>query len=506
MQRIVSLRKQVRNHVNVFVERMEKDAPLLNDFEEKAGHAFRRILSISNIALWGTYCFLFVLLDMFSVLTSVTVLILLAASLWLNHRWLYHVSRYLLAGVYCVVLANIYYHNIYHHHLHVGWGLIIAGAACISVLFVSSRQMVPTLFVLGANAFYIVYFIAANRVGLKNDALHVQSASLTMFLLAAAGGLVFLAMLQLQKVIHDYFDKINEIHQTVTSQNQALNELNQHLDRTIRERTHEINEQLQESALQKEELESQKEELDAIVDELNKRNQYLDAVVFELKQRNFELDQIIYRLSHNLRGPVTSIAGLLNLMRLDKEQRVVPDFLQRIDQQILAIDGVLGSLNAFAEVMVSDVQPEEIDLPLLLRGAIEGLSHLEGYRCVNFRINSALPAGHTIFSDQHKLRTLFRCLASNAITFRRETGEVSFLHVTLTLQGKYLAIDFCDNGTGIDDFVKDKIFDMFYRGSHLSKGAGLGLYIAKEVVRRLEGTITLKSHANGTTVHVLLPA
>jgi signal transduction histidine kinase len=501
MQRIVSLRNQVRNQVNIFVERMEEDAPLATDFEEKAGHAFRRILCISNIALWGTYCFLFVLLDMFPSLTSILILVILSAALWLNHRWLYHLSRYLLAGVYCVVVATIYYHN-----LQVGWGLIVAGAACVSVLFVTSRRAVPVLFILGANAFYIVYFIAANRSILKTDALHVQSTSLTMLLLIAAGGLVLTAMFQLQQVIQDYFDKINEIHQTVTDQNQALNELNQHLDRTIRDRTHEINEQLQESAMQKEELEAQKEELDSIVDELNKRNQYLDAVVFELKQRNFELDQIIYRLSHNLRGPVTSIAGLLNLMRIDGERQVGPDFLQRIDQQILAIDGVLGSLNSFAEVMVSEVTPTEIDVPQLLRGAIEGLSHLEGYRCIKIQIQSTLPQGHKTFSDEHKLRTLFRCLASNAITFRRATDEVSFLHITLALQGQHLAIDFRDNGTGIDDFVKDKIFDMFYRGSSLSKGAGLGLYIAKEVVRRLKGTITLNSHANGTTVHLLLPA
>jgi signal transduction histidine kinase len=501
MQRIVSLRNLVRNQVNIFVERMEEDAPMPNDFEEKAGHAFRRILCISNIALWGTYCFLFVLLDMFSAFTSILILSILSIALWLNHRWLYHVSRYLVAAVYCVVLATIYF-----YHLHVGWGLIVAGAACISVLFVPSQRAVPVLFILGANAFYIVYFIAANRTVLKTDALHVQSASATMLLLVAAGGLVLMAMLQLQKVIQDYFDKINEIHQTVTNQNQVLSELNLTLDHTIRDRTHEVNEQLQELAVQKEELESQKEELDAIVDELNKRNQYLDAVVFELKQRNFELDQIIYRLSHNLRGPVTSIAGLIHLMRIDNEQRVVPDFLQRIDQQILAIDGVLGSLNAFAEVMVSDVQSTEIEIPVLLRDAIEGLSHLEGYRSMKIQIQSTLPAGHSIRSDQPKLRTLFRCLTSNAITFRRTTGEVSSLQITLTLQDKYLAIDFCDNGTGIDDFVKDKIFDMFYRGSHLSKGAGLGLYIAKEVVRRLKGSITLNSHANGTTVHVLLPA
>jgi signal transduction histidine kinase len=501
MQRIVSLRNLVRNHVNIFVERMEEDVPVPNHFEEKAGHAFRRILCISNIALWGTYCFLFVLLDMFPALTSILILCILAIALWLNHRWLYHVSRYLVAAVYSVVLATIYY-----YHLHVGWGLIVAGAACVSVLFVPSRRAVPVLFILGSNAFYIVYFIAANRTILKTDALHVQSTSFTMLLLVAAGGLVFTAMLQLQKVIQDYFDKINEIHQTVTTQNQVLNELNQTLDHTIRDRTHEVNEQVQELAVQKEELESQKEELDAIVDELNKRNQYLDAVVFELKQRNFELDQIIYRLSHNLRGPVTSIAGLLHLMRIDKEQRVLPDFLHRIDQQILAIDGVLGSLNSFAEIMVSDVQSTQIAVPLLLRDAIEGLSHLEGYRSMKIQIQSTLPEGYSILSDEPKLRTLFRCLASNAITFRRTTGEGSSLQIMLTLQGKYLAIDFCDNGTGIDDFVKDKIFDMFYRGSHLSKGAGLGLYIAKEVVRRLKGSITLNSQANGTTVHVLLPA
>jgi signal transduction histidine kinase len=281
--------------------------------------------------------------------------------------------------------------------------------------------------------------------------------------------------------------------------------LNQRLDQTIRDRTHEINEQLQELAMQKEELESQKEELDSIVDELNKRNQYLDAVVSELKQRNFELDQIIYRLSHNLRGPVTSIAGLLNLMRIDNEQHVIPDFLQRIDQQIIAIDGVLGSLTSFAEIMVSDINKSETDIPSLLRDAVEGLSHLEGYRCMKFSIQSTLPSESLIMSDRDKLRTLFRCLVSNAITFRRNNGETSFLHIAIAPQDNHFSIVFTDNGTGIDDFVKDKIFNMFYRGSDLSKGAGLGLYIAKEIVRRLKGTIVLEGNAEGTMVRITIP-
>ena len=63
-----------------------------------------------------------------------------------------------------------------------------------------------------------------------------------------------------------------------------------------------------------------------------------------------------------------------------------------------------------------------------------------------------------------------------------------------------------DNGIGIPEKEKAKVFNMFYRANEQSKGSGLGLYIVKETVEKLEGTITLKSEeGQGTTFEIYLP-
>ncbi|HLZ16844.1 MAG TPA: HAMP domain-containing sensor histidine kinase, partial [Cyclobacteriaceae bacterium] len=63
-----------------------------------------------------------------------------------------------------------------------------------------------------------------------------------------------------------------------------------------------------------------------------------------------------------------------------------------------------------------------------------------------------------------------------------------------------------DNGQGIDEEHQAKIFDMFYRASERTKGSGLGLYILKRAVERLNGTIELTSKLNeGSTFVVKLP-
>ena len=69
-----------------------------------------------------------------------------------------------------------------------------------------------------------------------------------------------------------------------------------------------------------------------------------------------------------------------------------------------------------------------------------------------------------------------------------------------------MSIEITDNGTGIDAEYHDKIFDMFFRGTELSKGTGLGLYIVKKAVEKLQGKIEIQSEKRkGTTFTVYLP-
>ncbi|VAW28681.1 hypothetical protein MNBD_BACTEROID06-530, partial [hydrothermal vent metagenome] len=97
-------------------------------------------------------------------------------------------------------------------------------------------------------------------------------------------------------------------------------------------------------------------------------------------------------------------------------------------------------------------------------------------------------------------------LISNAVKYHNPDSKKSWVKVNVVTTKELIKIKVSDNGIGIDDDKVEKVFDMFYRASENSFGSGLGLYIVKETIEKLGGTITVVSKNNvGTTVSLNIP-
>jgi signal transduction histidine kinase len=98
-------------------------------------------------------------------------------------------------------------------------------------------------------------------------------------------------------------------------------------------------------------------------------------------------------------------------------------------------------------------------------------------------------------------------LFSNAIKFQKRISEQTpCLNVSISTDNNKLKLVVADNGEGIQPEMKEKIFDMFFRGNSKSYGSGLGLYIAKESAITLGGSISVESeYGKGTTFILELP-
>ena len=95
---------------------------------------------------------------------------------------------------------------------------------------------------------------------------------------------------------------------------------------------------------------------------------------------------------------------------------------------------------------------------------------------------------------------------SNAINYKDNAKEKCILNISVLITKEKALISVEDNGIGIPEEFKPKIFNMFFRGTVKSKGAGLGLYIVRETVNKLSGNINIKSlYGDGTTVELTLP-
>jgi len=247
--------------------------------------------------------------------------------------------------------------------------------------------------------------------------------------------------------------------------------------------------------------------------ELRKQNQALAAreealnlAMKELSDRNFELDQLVYKTSHDIRSPLTSILGLVNIAKKDDSPNNKEDYLSKIEQSILKLDGFVKSMLNYAKASRVDMQIEDLALKELIQGCINDLEYLDNYYDEVKTEVQIKGTAHSFKSDPLRLKIIFSNIISNAFKYYDEEKPESYIKIIVNIRKKGLSISIKDNGIGIDQEHLHKIFDMFYRATEKSEGSGLGMYIVKQSVEKLGGTIEIDSKVNkGTSIEIFLP-
>jgi len=251
-----------------------------------------------------------------------------------------------------------------------------------------------------------------------------------------------------------------------------------------------------------EEIEAQKEELTAAVEELESKNMMLETALEKLKERNQELDQILYRASHDLRSPITSIVGILNVLEHEQLSKIQEECFGHIRDKSSQMDELLKSLPILAKTISSDIHFSKVNLDLSIRACINDLRYLPNFSSVVIRTETYGPS--EIITDKLLICIMIKNLVANSLIFRDPTKDGLIL-IRSTVFDSNFEIEIMDDGEGISDSIKDKIFDMFYRGSELSKGSGLGLYIVRKIIDQLKGHIQFTSGDGLTRFKVVLP-
>ena len=223
----------------------------------------------------------------------------------------------------------------------------------------------------------------------------------------------------------------------------------------------------------------------------------------ELTKINAELDRFVYSASHDLRAPLMSVKGLLNMINMDPDKDHVPKYLELIDQSIEKLDHFITDIILYSRNARMEVKLKEIDFEALLGESFESLKYMEGASALE--ITNEIDAGAPFYSDASRLSIVFNNIIANAVRYR-DTRKASRLHVRVTSHVAGAELQFADNGIGIAGEHLDSIFRMFFRANADSKGSGLGLYIVKGVVEKLGGTIRADSTVGvGTTFTISLP-
>ncbi|MDB5256815.1 MAG: rcsC [Chitinophagaceae bacterium] len=224
----------------------------------------------------------------------------------------------------------------------------------------------------------------------------------------------------------------------------------------------------------------------------------------KLKKINGELDSFVYRSSHDLRSPLTSIMGIINIIKSEKDADKIQEYMTFQERSVKKLDTLIQDILSISRNSRMDVMVQPIYLKQFVESCIESLSYMDEFGKVNIEVN--IPESLVCYSDANRLTVVFNNLFSNALRYYDHTKQHPFLKVELVSPDADRAqILIRDNGIGIKKEHLLKVFDMFYRATDRNNGSGLGLYIVREAILKVEGKIELNSiYGEGTSVLITI--
>lgn len=224
-----------------------------------------------------------------------------------------------------------------------------------------------------------------------------------------------------------------------------------------------------------------------------------------LKKSNEELDRFVYSTSHDLRAPLTSVLGLINILEKTDNLNEIRKYSQMMRDRVDTLDRFIKDITDYSRNNRTDIAKVCINLREFVTEIWELLRHSHKAETINFEIDC--PDDYCIETDPHRLRVILSNLISNSIRYHDNRKEYKYIRLTCKRTERSFVVSVEDNGQGISPEYHSKIFQMFFRANEGSTGSGLGLYIVQETIQKLSGHLQLQSALKqGSTFTVSLPA
>lgn len=217
---------------------------------------------------------------------------------------------------------------------------------------------------------------------------------------------------------------------------------------------------------------------------------------------NRELDRFVYSASHDLRSPITSLKGLIEITQLEDDIGQIKNYLGLMHQSLEKQDQFINDIIDYSKNKRKQIVIEPVSLQDLFNEAISQLMHIENANKITFKQEVLIDQ---IQSDGLRLKIIINNLISNAIKYADATKLEMYISIKTYIADGFHTIEVADNGIGINDEFKDSIFEMYF-GTNKNKGSGLGLYIVKEAVENIRGNISVVSQSSiGSKFTVSIP-
>ena len=248
-------------------------------------------------------------------------------------------------------------------------------------------------------------------------------------------------------------------------------------------------------------------DIKSAVEEGNKfylANSQLSVKNAELQSAYDELGKFAYSVTHDLRGPLLSVLGAIQIADISENMEEVREILQMMGVALHKLDDYITSLHEYYNLKRGKLVYEEVDFNEVVND-IAGLFRIGG-SMKNIKFNVNVSQTESFLSDKVSLKIILNNLLSNAFKYQRNGEENKFVDVEIKTDNYNAFIFVKDNGIGIHEDHIGNIFTMFYRATSQDIGSGFGLYNVKDALNKLNGTIEVSSILNeGTTFKVTIP-
>lgn len=229
----------------------------------------------------------------------------------------------------------------------------------------------------------------------------------------------------------------------------------------------------------------------------------LERKMEELEKANDELSRFIYSASHDLRSPLMSVLGIINLSKLDHSITDPNGYVAMIEASVLKLDRFVQKIIEYYKNNRIQVEYEPIDFNVLIRESIEFAKHQNN--AIHFEVEVEQRAD--FYGDIFRISLILNNLISNAVKYQKPENELQIVKLKVNANNHKAVIHIEDNGIGILSEHLNNIFKMFFRSrTNNMPGTGIGLYIVKEALDRIGGDITVNSvYEKGTTFIITIP-
>lgn len=214
------------------------------------------------------------------------------------------------------------------------------------------------------------------------------------------------------------------------------------------------------------------------------------------------LDQFVYSASHDLRSPIASLKGLIQLIELEPEN--MAEYVSMIGQIVDKMDKYVINVINYYRSSRFEKQIQPIQFETILNDLLEEFKFMPESKGVSIITNYDIKS--ELFTDEVKLYLILRNLIHNAIKFQRVDNHEKKVEIDVKGDLESITISIKDNGIGLGNSEGEELFEMFKKGTNVKSGTGLGLYIVNQCIQQLGGTITYKTQDNlGTVFDIIIP-